>query len=216
MRRFLILLVLLAGCDRAKQMAGLMTAEEIAAQKEAREQQLKEADFLVQKWADKLQTNSSGGFVHHEGLTDVDPWGQQLRIDYKQDWFNEVATVRSAGPDTWFDTSDDLVRTKTVSNALAFYKGMSPLAWIGIVWVGSAIGAFIFSSGISHRREAKGKPRRSQHPIGFVLGTMFLAPFALLLFGFQFIGGVFGADGGFFDGDFEFGGGPDFDIDIDF
>lgn len=155
---------------RPKQMAGLITAEEIAAKREAREQQLKEADFLVQKWADKLQTNSSGGFVHHEGLTDVDPWGQQLRIDYKQDWFNEVATVRSAGPDTWF----------------------------------------------SHRREAKGKPRRSQHPIGFVLGTMFLAPFALMLFGIQFIGGVFGADGGFFDGDFEFGGGPDIDIDIDF
>jgi hypothetical protein len=224
MYRFLILLCLCLslGCNKASdalKAVGITapTAEEIAAQKEREQQEkelaaqkLKDADALVAKWADKVQENPQ----RVEGLTDIDPWGQPIKVNYHQEWFTQIASISSAGPDATFSTSDDLVRTRKSTNVLGIANGDSPLALFLLIWGVCIVLAILFSTGLASRRAAKGKPRTHRHPIGFVCTTLALAPIVAFVYGLQFFGGVAGASGDFFDG-FDFDFDIDFDIDID-
>lgn len=213
MKRCLLVLFLLIGCNRAieqaKDAVGLgPTPEQVAAQKELLAQQLKDADVLVSKWADKTQgSNTFGnGFSEHvEGLTDFDPWGKPIRVEYRQDGFSEVAMIKSAGPDGTFDTLDDISRSRKVLNIFG-----NPLSWFLSVWFVCAVMAFSFSAGVSNRRVKHGKSGHHRHPAAFVLMTTCLAPLFAMLYGIQFLGGAMGCTGDFFDG-FDF----DFDIDLD-
>lgn len=223
MKYLLMFALLLTGCSKAKEVVGLgPTAEEVLAEKEKEQaalnaqrerelQKLKDGDALVARWAEKIESSTTGnGFKRTEGLTEVDPWGHPIKVEYRQEWFKEIATIRSSGPDEKFDTQDDLVRTRTTSNILGVLDGISGFGWLVIVWLGCGLLALLFSSGVSHHRAAKGKSKHHRRPVLFVIATLLLAPLAMLIYGLQFIGGALGAGGDFFDG-FEF----DFDIDID-
>jgi hypothetical protein len=212
MKKALLILVFLCGCNKAKEAVGLgPTPEEIAAQKELEQKKLKDGDVMVSRWADNVEsTASNSGFKHNEGLTETDPWGQQIKIEYKQDWTKEVATVRSAGPDGVFHTSDDLVRVRISNNPLGLIDGIPPGGWLAIIWISCGIITLVFASGLSRRRSAKGKPAKHGQPIAFAAITILLAPLVAMIYGIQFVGGALGADGDFFDG-FDF----DFNIDID-
>lgn len=199
------------GCTKKLPIIGQTEEERIAeeqALKKQAEENLKAADILVLKWATEVEKNGS---QHHvEGLTDLDPWGSPITVQYRQEWFKEVATIRSNGPDKKPNTEDDLVRTRTYSNPSGIMGGISGFGWFCIVWLTCGILAFAASAGVSGHRRSSGKSGKHRHPIAFFLFVVILAPFALLIYGLQFIGGALGASGDFFDG-FEF----DFDIDID-
>lgn len=207
MKQCLVLFLLLltgVGCGR-KTVSEEDKAAEVAAHKQ-KEQQLRDADTLVQKWADQAEKQAGN---HVEGLTDLDPWGNRIEVTYHQEWFSEIATVRSHGPDGKAKTADDLVRTRSYSNPSGILKGISGWGWFGIIWILCGILAFAASAGVSHNRRSHGKSGSHRHPIAFAVIVILLAPLAAIIYGLQFIGGALGATGGFFDG-FEF----DFDIDL--
>lgn len=190
-----------------------LQAQQLKAQQEFEIQQLKDGDSLVAIWADKIQesaTKDGFGFERIEGLTEADPWGQQIKVSYRQEWFKEIATIQSAGPDGAFDTTDDLTRIRTAKNPAGVLEGISAPGWVVLAWLFCGSLALAFSSGIGHRRVAKGKSKNHRRPIVFAVATLLFAPIAVLIYGLQFIGGAVGANGEFFDG-FDF----DFDIDID-
>ncbi len=177
---------------------------------------LKEGDALVQEWADKLgEKQPNGGFRHHEGITEQDPWGNLLKVEYQQKWFTEYLTVTSAGPDSKYGTPDDLVRTRSVSNPGGIGDGISTFGWVMIVWLGSAALSVWFSSSlISRHNRLKGKVRR-EHPLGFALAVMVMGPLALIFYGLKLAANILGEFNGHpgwglsFDFDLDFG---DFDI----
>jgi hypothetical protein len=168
---------------------------------------MQEADALVQKWADEVSKTQK----RHEGLTDLDPWGNQVTIAYHQEWAKEVATIRSNGPDGKPKTPDDLVRIRSYDNPSEFMSGISGFGWFVIVWIGSGLLAYMFSTGVARRRRSKGLPAKHVHPVGFALAVIVLAPLTALIYMLQFLGSALGATGEFWDGfDFDFGG-----IDLD-
>ena len=191
--------------------------EEIAAQKELEAQQLKEqqelavqqlkdADVLVAKWTDIIQetaTKDAFGFKKMEGLTEADPWGNQIKVNYHQVWFDEIATIQSAGPDGIYGNNDDLTRTRSAKNPAGLFQGISTFGWVVFAWLFCGGCAWAFSSGVGHRRLKKGKSNRHRHPVMFALATIIFAPVAMFMYGMQFIGGSLGARGPFYDG-FEF------------
>jgi len=186
--------------------------EQIKAQHEQQAQQLKDGDEMVAKWATMVQekaTKDGFGFEKTEGLTETDPWGQQIKVSYHQKWFNEIATIQSAGPDGLFGSEDDLTRVRTAKNPAGILEGISSVGWVVIVWLLCGGMALAFSSGIGYRRVAKGKSKSHRRPVVFAVATILFAPLAVLIYGLQFIGGAMGASGEFFDG-FDF----DFDIDL--
>lgn len=122
-----------------------LQAQELQAKKElqaqelqAKKDKLKEGDALVAKWADKVQekagrgagaTKDDFGFERTEGLTEDDPWGQQIKVSYHQKGFQEIATIASAGPDGVFGSSDDLTRVRTAKNPLGIFATFSKSNW---------------------------------------------------------------------------------------
>lgn len=199
-----------SGCTKKLPIIGQSEEERVAeeqAQKKTAEENLRAADILVLKWATEVEKSQ---VKHVEGLTDVDPWGNTITVHYEQKWFNEVATVRSSGPDQKPNTADDLVRTRTYPNPSGILGGISGFGWFLMIWVGCAVLAFFASAGVAHNRRSSGKSGKHRHPFAFFLVIVILAPFALLVYGLQFLGGALGASGDFFDG-FEF----DFSLDID-
>ena len=101
----------------------------------------KSTDELVSEWAEKLSQNviSDGGFVPHEGLTDVDAWGNYIKVFYYQENFYSVLKVVSAGNDEKFNTDDDLFRIKYRPNPLMVFSGLNPLGWTILVWIASTL-----------------------------------------------------------------------------
>jgi len=200
------------GCEKTKNLVGLSPSEDpevvkqrLVEEKKQKEQQLKEADSLVQKWADQLSVSAGNGFSRQEGLLELDPWGNSLRIDYRQEWFEEVMVVRSSGPDGKYDTVDDLVRTRRASNPGGILSGISGWCWFLIIWVFTGILSFCFAAGVGHNRKSRGKGSRHKNPVGFVIATILFAPLMMMIYGLQYVGGVLGVAGEFFDGfDFDF------------
>jgi hypothetical protein len=227
MRKLLLLALLVGGCGWAKDQVGLgPTPEEIAAKKAEEKLKLETADQQVQQWANELaeNTNTMGGYVHHEGITEPDPWDNYLRVAYTQDGTKEILEVRSSGPDGTFETSDDIFRHRSTGNLL----GIGWLPIIAGVWIGGGLIAWLLSSGWTKKRitraRAKGRHKiRRPRPAASGIFSVLAAPLALPFYAFMFIGESvvhgFDLDTDFFDGDFLSGiggGGIDFDIDIDF
>lgn len=127
----------LSGCERAAEFIGL---KETAQEKEERLQKMLDADKQVNDLAAQLteMTSPSGGFVHHQGLAPVDPWGNWLKITYAQVWSKELLTVRSAGPDQRMDSDDDLVRVMETSNLAGIVSGIPTgcIVLAGWLWFG--------------------------------------------------------------------------------
>jgi hypothetical protein len=214
-RTFLLLALLLTGCDggcnKIKKTVGLeVPPEDVQKQQDderrAREEaqkRLKDADALVLSFTERVaqQTDPSGGFKHHEGLTESDPWGTNLKVDYRQEGTSEIVTVRSAGPDTRFDTQDDLVRTRMVSNFWGFHRGLSGLQWILAVWIASAVFGTLLYLLVGSQRVSHGKRRK--HPVAGVFILCLLGPIALLFLAFSAVAGVLGEGVDFDLGDFD-------------
>jgi hypothetical protein len=202
MKRFLVAVILLCGCDSAKKMIGIQTAEEKAASIEQLQKQMKDADLMVQRYADELPQNPDGGFKKETSPV-LDPWGNVIKVDYTQDWFTEIATISSAGPDGKFDTTDDLKRVRTASNPAGVFNGLPTWVWIVTAWISCGMLALLLGSGISHRRKASGKSTKRQ-PLLYGLVILVAAPLVLFVHVLQFFGGL-AFEGEFFDGfDFEF------------
>ena len=191
-------------------------AEAAAAAQRKKVEDIKVTDDLVANWTSRLEVDktSTGGFEKHEGLTEADPWGNFLKVEYDQDGAEEVMTVSSAGPDGTFGTEDDIKRTRTTDNYYGLFGEYSWVLWIVGVWLVAAFLAFIFSSVLEGYRQRRGKRTNQRRATGRVgVFAFFLAPIAFIFYGFMMLGMVF-TDVFGFDGDF-FDNGPDFDFDLD-
>jgi len=205
---FIFVCLCLAGCSSNGCNTHFMgTSDDQEAKKR---QDIKDADALVHSWAEKMTKSEEGGFVKPEGLTDLDPWNNQIKIDYHQEWTQEVVIISSAGPDGYFGTKDDLMRKRTASNPSGLLKGLPGWLWMVLIWCFCGFLAFLASAGIRQNRIAKGKSSTHKHPVIFTILVILFAPLALILLGLQYIGGTLGATGEFFDG-FDF----NFELDLD-
>ncbi len=232
----------LSGCglgDWASEKIGLKESQEAKQERLLKQEQ---GDKLVAEFSEKLerQTQSSGGYVHHEGLTPDDPWGNRLQVTYSQRWSKEVLTVRSAGPDGRFETDDDLVRIRETNNVMGTLSGIPSLVFWLVFWPLLGVFAYWLSTVLSSRREKKRMAklakqgdsrtyrRKRKHPFLSLLAMAVLGPIACVFYGFMLIGfllsNLVSMDFDFFDdfdiggfdlGDFGHGGGIDLDIDID-
>lgn len=196
--------------EKAKNAVGLgPSAEQIAAKKEKEKEELRQADSLVASLADSLKSDSiNDGFIHPEGI-ELDPWGNKLEIKYSQEWFQEIATVISYGPDEVAGTVDDLVRTRKTYHLNGIFSGIPVFGWVLSIWLLCSFLSFYFSNRIGKRRLRKGKSNHHRNDVLFALVSIGLAPLCVLIYGLQLVGGALGATGEFFDG-FDF----DFDIDL--
>jgi hypothetical protein len=123
---------------------------------ENRRKALEQADALVVQWADRLAAakQANGAFSRHEGLSDDDPWGKQLRIHYSdaEDQDSQTLEVRSAGPNGEFDDDDDLVRTRTTQIERGWWERNKLWVLVAIVWLGVG---FVSAGGMRRRRVRK-------------------------------------------------------------
>jgi hypothetical protein len=140
-------LLLFTGCDKdkpekaeAQKAAAAETAKAVAA---SNKRDMEAADALVQKWINKLQPTKDGEFVKHEGLTEVDPWNNYIRVTHEKQDSKETLEVRSAGADSQFHTEDDLVRTRERTVSSGFPSGW--VAFLGL-WLVLGVIALIISN----------------------------------------------------------------------
>lgn len=101
-------------------------AKLIAEKKEKLTKDLATADQLLDKWVAKLiegKTNGNG-FIHHDGLTELDPWGNLIKVDYEQINLKEWLIVQSFGPDGKEDTNDDLIKREYTMNYAGVLEGL--------------------------------------------------------------------------------------------
>jgi hypothetical protein len=102
--------------------------------------QCRQADDLVAKWTENLSSKGpqNNGFIQHEGITEPDPWGNFIKVNYKQEGFTEILTVASCGPDGVYNTNDDIVRHRSTNTSL--WSGISyylfgPFGFIILAWI---------------------------------------------------------------------------------
>ena len=182
---YLMILCLICGCNKIKKTVGLesteLTSEDKQKQQEEAQRKLREADSLIHVFTERIgKPSDNGGFQHYEGLTEIDPWGNTLKVDYKQDGINEIMTVRCAGPDNEFETQDDLIRTRSAPNFWGFHHGLSIGQWLLFIWVGSAVLGTVLYLIAGSQRTLRGK--RRNHPIAGVFILCLLGPIALFLY----------------------------------
>ncbi len=86
------------------------------------------ADSQVNRWADKLdsQTTDTGVYIRPEKneLPEKDPWGASLLVDYSQGGAAESLVVRSMGPDGVSHTIDDITAERSTVNLKGIGKGI--------------------------------------------------------------------------------------------
>lgn len=230
MKQFaLVFCLFLTGCgwvsdvtDKVVDTVNPPSAEELEERKKREEElrlqrieMIKTADQMVEGWAEDLHSNvhDSGGYVYHEGVTEADPWGTFLKVDYHQDVFDEVLVVTSAGPDSRFGTSDDLSRERRTSNPINFWNGISTESKIGIIWSSLAVVSFFLFLMIESKRRKRHKSNKNRSIAAAVAASIFLAPVVFLWNCFMFFG-ITVVDGFDLDTDF-FDSGFDLDIDLD-
>lgn len=203
LRVSLFCLIFTLGCGQSwtkvKEFVGVK--EQTPEDKEKTVQQYKVADDLVAKWTENLSKKGpqENGFVYHEGITEPDPWGNFLKIDYKKEGFKEVLTVSSAGPDGIHSTDDDVTRRRYAdlplwSGLVSYLSG--PVGFLIFVWFICACLSLI----VSLRKHPK---KMSEIRILRVAAIAIFSPFIMIALALTGIIGVL-VDG--FDG---------FDIDID-
>lgn len=173
------------------------TPEEIEARKKQEQeekqrkiQMIKDADALVQTWADKLhtKTDKNGGYIRHEGLTEADPWGKFIKIAYHQDVWEEVLTVTSPGPDRIYGTRDDLVRERRTTNFYGIWSGLTVETKFVIMWSSFAIVSFFLSLLLASKRHKRNKVVGTHDVSDYLLLSVFFAPFAYLYTCFMLLG----------------------------
>lgn len=228
MKKFLIALCLLipvSGCgwyQAAKDKIDPPSAEELEERRQAEEaaklqkvKRIKTADSMVQSWTEDLHSkvDSNGGYTHHEGVTEADPWGKFLKVDYHQDVWHEVLTVTSAGPDQRFGTSDDLSRERKVMNLMGIFYGVSTGVLVFIGWFALAIFSFLLFVMIESKRKKRGKSNKARNMGLAVFTSIMFAPIVFLWNCFMYFG-LTCVDGFDLDTDF-FDGGIDIDFDLD-
>lgn len=169
MIRFLFCTVLLL-------LTGCWTSTKVETTKEETLKKMKDTDILLTEYLAKVAIVSpSGGFVHHEGLTEVDSWGNFLLIEYSQSNFNQILVLRSAGPDGVFHTRDDLVRHSSTPNAWNVMAGLSFWTWFFIIWgISILLATFLYYS--MHRDSPRKHPK-----LGLVF-VLLLGPIALAIY----------------------------------
>lgn len=108
-----LFLVLFFGCDNGA---------------EVRRVQTEKAADQVQRITEQLDraTNEAGIYDRAAGekVQENDPWGTQIRVTYSQGGVAETVTVRSAGPDRQFHTSDDLLAQGAAVNFKGIGEGI--------------------------------------------------------------------------------------------
>jgi hypothetical protein len=96
--------------------------------KQINSKRYKETVGLVEKWADHLdrQTTATGVYVRPDSneISEEDEWGTKLRVEYSQGGLAENVTVRSAGPDRRFHTTDDIETTRVAVNGKGIGEGI--------------------------------------------------------------------------------------------
>lgn len=104
----LLLLSMASGCDDGA----------------ARRAAIEKAQTQVSRIAADLdqRTTDSGVYVRAKAgdVKETDPWGTPLDVSYSQGGVAEVVTVRSAGPDGEFHTTDDVMAQGMAAN----FKGV--------------------------------------------------------------------------------------------
>jgi hypothetical protein len=228
--------LVLVGCSKIKEagkMVGIEnvsitpsvveTAEERAAKEKAEQERiekekqdaitrLKNGDILVQQWTDKLADKQpNGGFLHHEGLLDADPWGNMIKVEYSQKWFEEIMVVTSAGPDGKFGTQDDLSRTRIVPNPGGILDGISKTGWAVILWAVLGSVALSIAYGARKCRKVQGMAARRRHPVTFAIVMIILGPISFAFYVTKMLTSFFGGA----VGHPEWGIDLDFDLDLD-
>ena len=215
----------LSGCgwyEAAKDQISPPSAEEIEERRlkaeeseKERVQKIKDADALVQDWAEDLhsKTDKAGGYLHHEGLTESDPWGQFLEVQYRQDVWHEVLTVTSPGPDHRMGTHDDLIRERRFLNVLGVFSGVSAGVIVLVAWPLVALLAFFLFILIESKRKKRGKSKKERNVALAIFCSLAFAPVVFLWNCFVYFGLVC-VDRCDLDTDF-FDGGIDVDFDLD-
>jgi hypothetical protein len=179
----------------------------VAENKERLKNELATADTLLDTWSAKLdeQQNKGNGFVHHEGRTELDPWGNLLKVEYYQVNLKEFMTIRSLGPDGQDGTEDDLVRKKYAMNYPGMFDGLDGTGTLVLIWICSGIISFLLFSGYAYSGKRRNHHKHS--PLGMAGALIYcvaLAPIAVVTYGISLISSMGGSD---FDLD-------PFDIDI--
>ena len=183
-------------------------AKIIADNKARLKQELAIVDNQLYAWTTKLNIARHGkgeGFIHHEGRTELDPWGNLLKIEYYQVNLKEFMVIRSLGPDGKHGTEDDLVRKKHAMNYPGVFDGLDGTGKLVLFWLVCGLVAFSCLGGYSY----SGK-RRNHHKhtgigmVGAFLYCLLLAPIACFTYLISLISSLGGSD---FDLD-------PFDIDI--
>jgi len=206
----LFLLIGLAGCsqqvDWAKDQVGMgPTEEEKAAAREVKIQKIKEANDSVAGWATELnqKTLENGGYEHHQGFLDVDPWGNNLKAEYSQKGTQEILTVRSAGPDGIYSNQDDIVHSKELQNLYGWAFGENSWLPVVLIWLGVGFLANCLAFAVNRNKKDKDKQALNWFKI---IAIVIFAPLAIILYGLYFLvmvlGSVIGLDP------------PDIDIDV--
>lgn len=172
-------------------------AEMVAAAKAKLEAELASADVLLDKWAEKLddRQNKGEGFLHHEGRTELDPWGNLLEVKYHQVNLKEFMTLRSLGPDGKEGTKDDLVRKKYAMNYPGMFDGLDGTGTLVLVWICSGVISFLLFSGYAY--SGKRRKHHKHSPLGMAGALVYciaLAPLAVVTYGISLIASMGGSD----------------------
>ncbi|MBM4077276.1 MAG: hypothetical protein FJ267_16725 [Planctomycetes bacterium] len=72
------------------------------------------------------KTTKAGVYVRakEDEVNETDPWGTKVKVSYSQGGIAEVVSVRSAGPDKEFQTSDDVVAQGMSANFKGIGEGI--------------------------------------------------------------------------------------------
>jgi hypothetical protein len=91
--------------------------------------QLKLAQAQVQRVTEELDSNTTatGTYIRTDAkdLKEIDPWGTPIQVNYSQGGLAERVSVRSAGPDREFHTSDDVQQAGIAANAVGIGHGIA-------------------------------------------------------------------------------------------
>ena len=169
----------------------------VAENKERLKNELAAADSLLDTWSNKLdeRQNKGEGFLHHEGRTELDPWGNLLTVEYHQINLKEFMTLRSLGPDGQERTEDDLVRKKYAMNYPGIFEGLNGTGKLVLFWIGSGIISFLLFSGYAY--SGKRRKHHKHSPLGMAGALVYciaLAPIAMVTYGISLISSIGGSD----------------------
>ena len=202
MKVYILLVLFLVGCNYVDNTISDFTKseEEKEAEKKQTISDLKSADDQITQWVLKLEKekDSSNCFIHHEGLTEEDPWGNFIEVSYSETETSETLKIISKGPDGLSGTKDDLIRTRETQKKLNPLTSLiittRPYYWVSYWVIG---GCFIY--GLFHVLPRKTR-RKGYQEFGLFLASIIAAPLMGLVLVVAFIIEFFDSgDGGGFD-----------------